>query len=143
MVAVVAGSILNSDETFCPDDNHFPCLRYSPPTNPTTSSHPSTVKRSVQLFACDQEYKKLKRYHTMKYLSVPAHLVQLAVALTVLLCGGSAFAKGTAQERAACGNDFKKFCRHTQGGMAAGSCLQAHRNRLHGACQRVLKAHGM
>jgi hypothetical protein len=85
----------------------------------------------------------LKRYHAMKYPLAPAHLVRLAVALTVLLCSSSAFAQGTAQERAACGNDFKKFCRHTQGGMAAGSCLQAHRNYLHRSCQRVLKAHGM
>jgi hypothetical protein len=79
----------------------------------------------------------------MKYLLVLAHLVRLAVALTVLLCSSSAFAQGTAQERAACGSDFKRFCRHTQGGMAAGSCLQAHRNHLHGSCRRVLKAHGM
>jgi hypothetical protein len=79
----------------------------------------------------------------MKYLLLPAHLVRLAVALTVLLCSSSAFAQGTAQERAACGSDFKRFCRYTQGGMAAGSCLQAHRNHLHGSCRRVLKAHGM
>jgi hypothetical protein len=95
------------------------------------------------LFACDQEYKKLKSYRAMKYLLVPADLVRLAVALTVLLCSSSAFAQGTARERAACGNDFKKYCRHTQGGMAAASCLQEHRNHLHGSCQRVLKAHGM
>jgi hypothetical protein len=83
------------------------------------------------------------RSSAMKYLLVPAHLVRLAVALTVLLCSSGAFAQGTAQERAACGSDFKRFCRHTQGGMAAGSCLQAHRNHLHGSCRRVLKAHGM
>jgi len=82
------------------------------------------------LFGFDRDYKKLKRYHAVKYLLVPAPLVRLAVALTILLCSSSVFAQGTVQERAACGNDFKKFCRHTQGGMAAASCLQAHRKSL-------------
>jgi hypothetical protein len=61
----------------------------------------------------DQGYKKLKRYRAVKYLLVPAHFVRLAVALTILLCSSRVFAQGTVQERAACGNDFKKFCRHT------------------------------
>jgi len=121
----------------------FRATATSRPNIPTTSIHPSTVERFVKLFACNQGYKKLKRYHAVKYLSVPVHLVRLIATLTILLCGSSVFAQGTVQERAACGNDFKKFCCHAQGGMAAASCLQAHRNHLHGSCQRVLKAHGM
>ena len=46
--------------------------------------------------------------------------------------------QGTPQERAACSHDWRRFCRHTHGDMEAGSCLQAHRNRLHAACRGVL-----
>jgi hypothetical protein len=78
----------------------------------------------------------------MNYKLVASHVLPLTVLAAVLGCG-AAVAQGTPQERAACSTDYKRFCRHTQPGLDAGSCLQAHRTRLHAACRGVLRAHGM
>jgi hypothetical protein len=79
----------------------------------------------------------------MNYKLIAAHILPLTVLAAVLGCGPVFAQQGTPQERAACGTDYRRFCRHTQPGLDAGSCLQAHRTRLHAACRGVLRSHGM
>jgi hypothetical protein len=48
---------------------------------------------------------------------------------------------GTPEQRAACGPDVRRFCRHVkaeEGPFAYLSCLQAHQERLRPACVTVI-----
>lgn len=48
---------------------------------------------------------------------------------------------GTPQQRAACGPDVRRFCRHVkpeEGPMAYYSCLNEHREKLRTACVKVI-----
>ena len=51
--------------------------------------------------------------------------------------------QGTAQERAACRSDVRRYCRSTGGdSMAALACLQSHRAQLSRSCRTVLEQNG-
>lgn len=49
---------------------------------------------------------------------------------------------GTPEQRAACGPDVRRFCRHVkpeEGPFAYLNCLQEHREKLHKACIKVIE----
>jgi hypothetical protein len=51
--------------------------------------------------------------------------------------------QGTAQERAACRSDVRRYCRSAgEDTMAVLSCLQSHRAQLNRSCRTVLERNG-
>ncbi|MBY0380707.1 MAG: cysteine rich repeat-containing protein [Xanthobacteraceae bacterium] len=64
------------------------------------------------------------------------------VAVSSMLLSPAAYAQ-TADERAACQDDFKKFCPNVMpGGGRIIACLAQHKEKLSPACMKVVESHG-